>query len=493
MSRSHKKSAVKIRSVKFNVVMNMILTSSSLIFPLITIPYASRILSTQGMGAVAFTQSVASYFSLVAMLGIQNYGVRVCAEVRDDRVELSKRVKELLMILLCTTLSVSIIYIVCIWLVPQMAAQKALFLEFTVFIWLTSFGVEWFYQALEQYGYITVRNVLFKCVALIVMFLTVKQSNDYVIYGGVVILAGGASNIVNLLRLRVLIDFSLKQKLDIKRHLKPMKWFTIAAVSSGMYTQVDIVLLGFLGTTHMVGLYQLVTKIKAVLISCVNAVGGVLLPRFTYYSKRNQSDKADALMAKTLNFIMVLGLGIIVLLIIAAKQIVLIMGGAAFAQSALPLMCVGPAVLFSAMNIILANHMMAAHQERAWAIINAVGLVVAIFINAVLISTTGAMGAAISISVCECIVFVMRCFACKQLLGRIRRDLDPVKIVVSAAVAFGGSIGVHVLLRSSSLWGTFAEVIAFGLIYLCCLCLCRERFVYFIIRSMWCRHGRSNS
>ena len=52
----------KIHSVKFNVLMNMLLTTSQMLFPLITLPYVSRILSTFGTGAVAYVQSVVLYF-----------------------------------------------------------------------------------------------------------------------------------------------------------------------------------------------------------------------------------------------------------------------------------------------------------------------------------------------------------------------------------------------------------------------------------------------
>ena len=110
----------RIRSVKFNVLMNMILTSSSLLFPLITVPYVSRVLSTYGTGAVAFAQSVVTYFSLVALLGISSYGVKACAQVRDDAAELSQTVKELLIILTCSTTLVFAVYLLCIFLVPKM-------------------------------------------------------------------------------------------------------------------------------------------------------------------------------------------------------------------------------------------------------------------------------------------------------------------------------------------------------------------------------------
>ena len=132
---------VRIRSVKFKVLMNMIVTTSSVIFPLITVPYVSRVLSTGGTGQVAFAQSVASYFSLVALLGVPYYGVRVCARVRDDRAQLSRTVLELLVILACSTTMVCAVYLACLFTVPKMNAQFGLFALFGLAIWLSSFGV----------------------------------------------------------------------------------------------------------------------------------------------------------------------------------------------------------------------------------------------------------------------------------------------------------------------------------------------------------------
>ncbi|MEG0355737.1 MAG: oligosaccharide flippase family protein, partial [Lachnospiraceae bacterium] len=80
---------MKIRSVKFNFIMNFILTASAIIFPLITFPYISRVLGAVGNGKVAFAASVVTYFAMFASLGIPTYGIRACAKVRDDREELS--------------------------------------------------------------------------------------------------------------------------------------------------------------------------------------------------------------------------------------------------------------------------------------------------------------------------------------------------------------------------------------------------------------------
>ena len=63
-NQSGNDSAVKIRSVKFNAVMNFILTSSSFLFPLITFPYVTRVIGVEGNGRIAFVTSVVQYFSI---------------------------------------------------------------------------------------------------------------------------------------------------------------------------------------------------------------------------------------------------------------------------------------------------------------------------------------------------------------------------------------------------------------------------------------------
>lgn len=69
----------------------MILTVSSMIFPLISYPYVSRILMPSGMGKVAFATSIVTYFSMFAQLGIPTYGIRTCAKVRDDKKSCQKQ------------------------------------------------------------------------------------------------------------------------------------------------------------------------------------------------------------------------------------------------------------------------------------------------------------------------------------------------------------------------------------------------------------------
>lgn len=470
---------VKIRSVKFNVLMNMVLTSSQFIFPLITVPYVSRVLGTDGTGAVAFAQSVAAYFSLAALLGIQVYGIRACSSVRDDSEELAATVKELLLILFVSTTIVTAVYIGCLFAVPKMAADKALFLLFGLNVWLASFGVEWFYQALEQYGYITARSIAFKFVGLILMFLIVRTSEDYFQYGITVIVAGYGSNVLNMIRLRTLVDFSQGGKLNVTRHFKPMLMFAVASTSSNMYVQADTLCLGFLGTNSMVGLYQLVTKIKSVLVSATNAVGNAMLPRFSYYSANGDSDKLLELTAKNIDFVAVLSACVIAGCTFCARPVVLILGGEQFLDSALPLMLISPAVMFSALNIILGNRLVADGREREWAIINFIGLLVAFLLNLLLIPRLGVPGAALSATGCEFFVFLMRSYRSREMLKSLRPYLDVWKIAACGAVCWLlTAVATHFVFEGLSLLPSLvAPILTFGLLFLATLLAVRVRLL----------------
>ena len=186
---------MKKKSIKLNFVMNIILTMSSFIFPLITFPYVSRVLLPVGTGKVSMATSVITYFSMFAQLGIPTYGIRACAKVRDNREKLSKVAQELLIINIIMSMISYMVLIILLFYVPKFRCEKELYVILSFNIILTSIGMEWLYKALEQYTYITVRSVIFKFIALIFMFFLVHKQTDYVIYGGITIFAASASNI----------------------------------------------------------------------------------------------------------------------------------------------------------------------------------------------------------------------------------------------------------------------------------------------------------
>ena len=321
---SGNKTTQKIRSVKFNLIMNAILTLSGFIFPLITFPYVSRILLPEGTGKVDFATSVISYFSLFATLGVPTYGIRACAKVRDNKTELSRVVQELLIINLSLTLVVYIMYIWAVINVDRMNSDKTLFIVMGSSILFTTLGVEWMYKGLEQYSYITIRSVLFKFAALILMFLFVHRKEDYIIYGGITIFAGVGSNFLNFINLKKYIYLRPVRLYDFKRHVKPVIIFFAMSVATTIYTNLDKVMLGFMTTDIEVGYYGAAVKIKMILATIVSSLGPVLLPRATYYIEHDKTKEFKEIVKKSIRFVWVLSVPVTTYFILFSKESILL-------------------------------------------------------------------------------------------------------------------------------------------------------------------------
>lgn len=83
-------------SIKRNFVYNVLLNLSRVIFPLIMVPYISRVLEPDGIGIFNFANTYARYFALFAVLGIPTYGIR---EGRITDVEAKKLLHHMILTL----------------------------------------------------------------------------------------------------------------------------------------------------------------------------------------------------------------------------------------------------------------------------------------------------------------------------------------------------------------------------------------------------------
>ena len=289
---------VETKSLKF-----ALLTMSQFIFPLITFPYVSRILSPEGIGKVSFATSVISYFAMFAQLGIPTYGVRTCAKVRDDKRELSRTVQELFIINIAMSIIAYAILFFSILFVARLQEEKILLLIISATILFNAFGMEWLYKALEQYSYITIRSMIFKFIAVVAMLLLIQKKSDYVIYGAISIFASSASNIFNFLHVHKYIDIKPIGEYNFKRHLKAVAVFFAMSCATTIYTNLDTVMLGFMSSNLEVGYYNAAVKIKIILVSVVTSLGVVLLPRASYYVEHKMMNEFYNITGKAINFV----------------------------------------------------------------------------------------------------------------------------------------------------------------------------------------------
>ncbi len=419
------------KSLKLNFIMNALLTMSSFIFPLITFPYVSRVLTPVGTGKVSFATSLISYFLMFAQLGIPTYGIRACAKVRDNREELTRTAHELLIINLIMCVLSYIVLAIALLTVPRLQEDRTLYIVVSFTILLTSIGMEWLYKALEQYTYITIRSIIFKFVALIAMFMLIHKQSDYVIYGGISILASSASNIFNFINVRRYIDMRPMGNYNLRRHMKPVCIFFAMSCATTIYTHMDTVMLGFMSTDAEVGYYNAAVKIKKILVSIVTSLGTVLLPRASYYIEQGKMQEFKKITYKALNFVFLVASPMMVYFILYARQGILFLSGTAYENSILPMQVIMPTLLFIGLSNILGIQILVPlGRERTVLYSEIAGAVANILINAMLIPGFRSVGAAIGTVVAEFVVLAVQFVALRSEVWPSFKAISYWKIII---------------------------------------------------------------
>jgi len=475
------------KSLKKNFLLNCLLTGSSIIFPVITYPYVSRILLPSGMGIVSLAISIVAYFDLFAQLGIPTYGIRACARVRDSREKLSRTVHEILTINLITTLLSYLALIIAIFAVPKMREEKTLYFIVSSTMFLSAVGMEWLYKALEQYTYITLRSLCFKLIALVSMFLLIHKQSDYVYYGLISIFATSASNLLNLINARKLIDFKYLGDYHFSKHLKPVFVFFAMACATTIYTNLDTVMLGFVCNDSEVGIYHSAVKIKCVLVSVVTSLGAVLLPRVSSYMEKGNEIEFWRICKKSLNFVILLSVPLALYFMLFARPSVYLLSGGAFEGSIFPMRIIMPTLVFIGVTNVLGIQILVPMLKEHMVLSSAVvGAVVNLIANIALIPEYGAAGAALGTVLAEGAVLLVQYIALRKFSKDLFRNIQYLKIVFALLAGVLSSVWTLYTPLSNFMTLAISSLLFFGA-YGAVLLLTGEPLVYEVMQSFWKR------
>lgn len=444
-------------SIKFNFIMNAILTVSSVIFPMITFPYYSRILGAEGTGSIGFAISVVAYFTMIASLGVPTYGIRACAKVRDNKEKLSQTVQELLIINGITTALMYIAFFISLSVVPKFGEQKEILIMVSVSIVLNTMGGQWLYSALEKYSYITLCTLVFKILGIVLMFAFIHKPEDYILYGGISAIASYGSGILNFINMRKYVTLKKTGPYDFKRHIKPILTFFLMSASISIYTNLDKVMLGFMKTNTDVGYYDASVRIKTILVSVVTSLGTVLLPRMSFYIEKGEKEAFNRTLTKAFRFVMVAATGLMVFFILFARESILLLSGNEFLPAVLPMQLLMITLLLIGLSNITGIQILTPLGEEQKVLISILaGAILDFILNLFLIPRYASAGAAFATVMAELVVLVVQCIYLKDMLKGLIKNISFGKILIAVAVATGGAFGIQSVVHFSA--NTFLQL-----------------------------------
>lgn len=461
---------MKVRSIKSNYMLNIIRLTSSVLIALFTMPYINRILGPEYLGKIEYIISIVNYFILFSGLGIPLYGVKQISKVRDDREELSKVICELGFLLLITTLIAYTVLFSFLFLTSGLNDYKLLIIIMSSMILLTNIGLEWLYQGLEDQLYITVRTLIIRFIALILIFSFVKSVDDYLLYGGIVVFSMVGGNVFNIFRAKryIYLHHLSFNKLNIIRHIKPAFAMFVASISVSIYVQIDTFLLGYISGDLYVGYYSVANKLNKFAIIFVTTLGIVMLPRLSNLWINNRPEYYRMLKYSFIA-LMLFSVPTSVYILVFSEIIINMMGGLEFNESILTMRILSPISFLVAIAYYSAFLVLyVRNKEIAYSVIVTLTAILSIILNIILIPKYNHNGAAISQLISEMFGCILLIFTLKKykMLKNSFDDVFDINFLKIISVNIVISVLFYFILKIDISFNELIKFILYSLIYI---------------------------
>ena len=455
-------------STRKNTLYNMAYRLFSMLLPLVTAPWLSRAVGTEGVGLYGYAWAISYTFCLVGLLGLENYGPRAIAQSKDEPAQLNRTFSAIWKMQLLVAGLTLLVW--CGYVAFVAGEEKQIAFHLTLMSVSCLVNVDWCLMGLEQFKPIALRNTVVKLLAAAAVFIFVRRPEELWIYAFVWSLSTFIGCTSCFLSLRGKVKFVPVPWREALNHLKPCAVLSISVIAVSVYRQMSKVMIGALSDMHQTGLYENADKIILCLAGFISAIGTVMLPKVSHMTAQGRMDDVrkhiDASMDLVMCMVCALGFGLASI----AVEFAPLFYGADFAESGLLMIPLAFTLLtIGFANVIRTQWVLPQKRDSIFVKSVLTGAAVNVALNALLIPSFGAMGAVIATLAAELSVPVVQFI----ILRRELPYLQYMKYVLAYSVIgllMAGAVRLAALLPVGGWLGLAVQVAVGGIVYVA-LCL----------------------
>lgn len=395
---------MKGKSLAKNSFYNVLYRFLNLFFPLITSIYIARVLKAESIGLVAAAQNNVKYFTLFATLGIPTYGVKLIAQYKVKSVESSKAFSELFIINGVLSIVSTIAFVAIVQIIPNFQAQRTLYFIAGLVILFNIFNVDWFYQGIQEYGYITLRSFIVKVLSLVAIFLFVHDEKDFYTYATISSVALIGNYVFNVIRLKQYI-VPIVNDLEFRKHLNHILILFASSVAVEVYVLADTTMLDLMCSSKVVGYYTMSMRVIGVIRTMAVAISAVFLPQMSYLYHSGRTNEFLDLVNRGIHVLGVISIPVAVGFFLIADHAIIIAFGEGFTESILTARILSLSIVTVAYNNFIGLQVLVTlGKEKITTISTICGAVTNVVMNYFLIRLFQQNGAAVASATTECVV-----------------------------------------------------------------------------------------
>lgn len=406
-------------NLKKNFMLSTAYQILTMLMPLITAPYISRILGASGVGIYSYTHSIATYFSMAAALGTASYGAREIARNRNNRELRSKLFWEIELLTVLTGILCMVLW--GIWI--AVCDKYEMYYKILTFCLVATMAdISWFYTGLEQFKYTVIQNTLFKIIGIGALFLFVRDKEDVAAYVAIMSLTTLLGNLSMWVYLPGFIDKVEIKSLRIFPHFKETLVYFVPTIATSVYTILDKTLVGIITQdASQNGYYEQATKIinmcKTVTFTALNSVLGA---RLSYLYAEGKYGEIKRRINQSMDYILFMGIGICVGLICVSNKFVPTFFGEGYEEVISLLKMLSPLVIIIGVsNCLGSQYYTPAGLRKQSAHYIIIGSLVNLVLNLLFIPCLKSNGAALATLIAESVISVLYISKSKKMVSAI--------------------------------------------------------------------------
>lgn len=462
------------KSIKKNYVYNLTYQILTLITPLITTPYLSRVFGADGIGTCSYIESISSYFVLFATLGLTTFGQRETSYVQDDRKKRSiifweTNIIELIASTLCIVAYVTFSF---------SQTNYKLYLVLVLNLFSVIANISWFFQGMEEFGKIVLRNIIFKIINIVYIFTFVKTKDDIIIYLFGVAFFGLINNLSYWISVPQYIDRPILKELHPSKHIKTVIALFVPTIAMQVYTVLDKTMIGVITNNSFEnGYYEQALKIARLVLTIVTSLGTVMIPRIGYHYSKGDMEIVKQYMYRAYKFVWLCGVPLTLGLIAISNNFVPWFFGDGYDKVVSLLGILSFLILAIGINNVTGmQYLIPTKRENIFSLTVIIGALTNFVLNFFLIQMFQSMGAAIASVVAETTIAIIQIYI-------VRKELSPFEIVKCGLHYFiaGGLMFITLMqIRgyfNASVLHTFELVIIGAIIYGSVLLVMKDEFL----------------
>ena len=313
---------------------------AKMIFPLLTLPYLTRVLSIECYGVVSYVKAVMQYMQLFVDFGFILSGTKAIVLCNGDKNEINKQVSTVLFakiilsfIGLCTV-GVLIIFI------PLLQTDIPFVLLSYLNVALSCFLFDYFFRGIEEMHIITIRFVIAKFISTALTFVFVNSDKEVLMIPILDIIGTIAAILFVLFDLhkRKIKIVSVRIK-AIWNSLKDSLIFFLSSIATTAFLAFNTVMIGIFLSEIEVAYWSVCLQIISAVLSLYNPISDGIYPHMIKSKDFNVVRKALMI------FMPIIVCGCLIAFF-AARPVLLVIGGQKYEDAYIILRCLIPVLFF---------------------------------------------------------------------------------------------------------------------------------------------------